>query len=320
VVSFSVRLGRFVSTSVIALALGGRAAAGAQSPEYRFVQRVMSDTGENGFPVIDPVGRRLYGIGDQVIDIDSLRPVATLHNAEHGFVIAPDIDRGIGMDGSWFKLSTLTPLGKIDADAYTGVYDSATARAFLVRQHVWVVDMRQGRVAGAIDLGANAASAVSDGAGMVYVTLGRADSMAVIDARTLRIVHRWGLAPCHLAGALAMDRHTRRLFVSCQGILAVVNADNGHVVATAPTTHVALEIAFDPGTQLIFNPNGARSDSTMTVIHEDGPDAYRVVQRVPTGGDGTRFATVDPVTHRVYIIALPTDRDAVLVFAPGRNP
>jgi hypothetical protein len=289
----------------------------AQPPQYHLIQSIVTDSGQNGFPTIDVTRRRLYGVGDKVIDIDSGRTIGTLHNSEHGFVLAPDIGRGVGMDGVIFDLSTLSPVGHIDADAYTSAYDSATGRAFLFRRVVLAVDVRQGRVLDSIDLGADPQSAVSDGHGHVYVNLGLRDSIAVIDARNLRVIERWPLDPCHGAGGLSIDRLRRRLFVSCQRVLAVVNADNGSIVARIPIAHGAISNAFDPTTRLIFNPNGFLADSTISVIREDSPDVYHVVERIPTGPKGSRLAAVDPLTHRIYLIAVTHANDEVLVFAPN---
>jgi hypothetical protein len=48
---------------------------------------------------------------------------------------------------------------------------------------------------------------------------------------------------------------------------------------------------------LVFASNG---DGTMTVVHEDTPDKYTVVETVPTGS-GAKTMTLDPQTHRVYL-------------------
>jgi len=55
---------------------------------------------------------------------------------------------------------------------------------------------------------------------------------------------------------------------------------------------------FDASTKLAFNPN--RVDSTMTVVHEDSPDKFTVVQTAETGG-GARTCAVDEKTHKVYV-------------------
>jgi hypothetical protein len=304
----------------ILASVGSSRLLAAQGGGYHLVGRIVTDSGSQGFLSIDPTHRRLYGVGDRVIDLDRERPGGTLHNAEHGFVLAPDLGRGLGMDGGVFDLSTLASLGRLDMDGYTSAYDSLTGRALVLRRNAWVVDVRHGAVVGTVDLGADPQSGVSDGAGRVYVNLGRRDSMAVIDARTLQVVDRWSLPGCHGAIGLSIDRAHRRLFASCQRMLVVVDADNGRIVASIPVAHGAMQNAFDPTTGFIFNPNGIGSDSTMTIIAEEGADTYRVVERVPIGPEGTRLATVDPRTHRVYVVALSDDagRCAVLVFAPAR--
>src|SRR5437879_12700139 len=75
-----------------------------------------------------------------------------------------------------------------------------------------------------------------------------------------------------------MDHATRRLFMACDTEMVVVNADNGGVVARVRVPSRADENAFDPGTKLAFNAN--RADSTMTVVHEDTPDKFSVVDEV----------------------------------------
>jgi DNA-binding beta-propeller fold protein YncE len=86
--------------------------------------------------------------------------------------------------------------------------------------------------------------------------------------------------------------------MACDTEMVVVNADNGGVVARIRVPSRADENAFDPGTKLAFNPN--RADSTMTIVHEDTPDKFSVVDKVRTGG-GARTCAVDEKTHKVYV-------------------
>jgi hypothetical protein len=56
---------------------------------------------------------------------------------------------------------------------------------------------------------------------------------------------------------------------------------------------------FDPATQLVFSSNG---EGSLTVVHEDAPDKYRVLQTVPTmAGAGTM--ELDQATHRLYTVS-----------------
>jgi DNA-binding beta-propeller fold protein YncE len=95
-----------------------------------------------------------------------------------------------------------------------------------------------------------------------------------------------------------MDTQSRRVFVACDTEVVVVNADNFNVVSRIRVPSRADMNCFDPTTKLVYNPN--QKDSTLTVIHEDSPDKYTVVEKVPTGG-GARTCAVDEKTHKVYV-------------------
>ena len=77
-----------------------------------------------------------------------------------------------------------------------------------------------------------------------------------------------------------------------------VNADNGSIVSRIRVPSRADMNCFDPSTKLVFNPN--RADSTLTVIHEDSPSKFTVVEKVPEGG-AARTCAVDEKTHKVYV-------------------
>ena len=111
-----------------------------------------------------------------------------------------------------------------------------------------------------------------------------------------------------------MDLGTRRLFMACDTEMVVVNADNGSVPARIRVASRADQNCFDSSRKLVFNPN--RADSTMTVIHEDGPDKYSVVEKVPTGG-GARTCAADEKTGKVFVFYYEgtTRENAQLVMA-----
>jgi hypothetical protein len=80
--------------------------------------------------------------------------------------------------------------------------------------------------------------------------------------------------------------------------MAISDATAGKLITTVPIGASVDAAAFDPGTQLAFASNG---DGTLTVVHEDAPDKFRVVADVPTRR-GARTMALDPVTHRVYLV------------------
>jgi hypothetical protein len=57
--------------------------------------------------------------------------------------------------------------------------------------------------------------------------------------------------------------------------------------------------AFDPGTGYAFASNG--QSATLTVVHEDAPDKFSVVENVATQ-KGARTMALDPKTHEVYLV------------------
>ena len=122
--------------------------------------------------------------------------------------------------------------------------------------------------------------------------------IAAIDSRKLAVEARWSIAPGEEPTGLAMDRKNRRLFSGCSNkLMIVVNADDGHIVASLPTGDGTDATAFDPSSQLAFSSNG---DGTMTVIHEDSPNKFSVVDNVMTQ-KGARTMTLDPKTHRIFL-------------------
>jgi hypothetical protein len=60
---------------------------------------------------------------------------------------------------------------------------------------------------------------------------------------------------------------------------------------------------FDPGTQLAFAANG---DGTLSVVHEDSPDQYTVVENLATK-PSARTMALDPKTHNIFLAAADFD-------------
>src|SRR4029077_7933128 len=81
--------------------------------------------------------------------------------------------------------------------------------------------------------------------------------------------------------------------------MAISDAAAGKLITTLRIGGRVDAAAFDPGTGLAFASNG---DGTLTVVHEDGPDAFHVVANVPTQ-QGARTMALDERSHRVYLVS-----------------
>jgi len=88
--------------------------------------------------------------------------------------------------------------------------------------------------------------------------------------------------------------------------MAIVNADTGKIITTLPTGEGTDANAFDPGTGFAFSSNG---EGTLTVVHEDSPDKFSVVENVETK-KSARTMTVDLKTHNIFLPAADFDAPA----------
>ena len=227
--------------------------------------------------VVDERDGRLLG---EVTGIHGAHGTAIVEHAGHGFATSGD-DSAVVM----FDLNTLKPLARIHAaeDADAIIYDPPSDRVFTFNGDAHsstVIDPVAGALVTNISLGGKPESGVSAGDGKVYVNLTDNGEVVEIDAAMLRVTKRWPTAPCKNPVAMAIDVAHQRLFSGCRsGSLAVSDYRSGRVVATLPIGAGVDGAGFDPATGDAFASN---ADGTLTVIHEDAPDSYRVVERVST--------------------------------------
>jgi hypothetical protein len=81
--------------------------------------------------------------------------------------------------------------------------------------------------------------------------------------------------------------------------MAISDYQAGQVVATLPIGMGVDGAGFDAASGDAFASN---ADGTLTVIHQDSPDQYHVVENVPTP-QGSRNMGLDPTNHRVFIVS-----------------
>jgi len=227
----------------------------------------------------------------------------------HGIALAPEFNRGFISDGAAnqvviFDLTTLAKVGEVDAGMNPDgiIYDPATKRVFAFNGRsgsATVVDAEKGTLAGTVTLEGKPEFPAPDGKGHVFVNIEDKSEVMDIDAKTLTVVHKWPLAPCEEPSGMAIDTSTRRLFSGCDNkMMAVMDADTGKVVATVPIGDGVDSTWFDPGTKYVLNSCG--QDGVLTVIHEDSPDKYTVVENVKTE-KGARTMALDRETHNIYL-------------------
>ncbi len=305
---------RLLTRAVAVLSLAATCLA-ADGSQYRVIHRYTVG-GEGGWDYvsIDSPARRLYiarATRLMVVDADSGKLVGELPDTPgiHGVALVPDLKRGFTSNGrdnsvTVFHLDTLKPEAKLSVgegpDAI--VFDPFSRRVFTFNgrgKSATAIHAPDNKVVGTVPLGGRPEFAAADGKGKMYVNLEDKSELAVLDTQALSVVHRWPLAPCEEPTGIAMDQQHRRLFVGCRNRkLAVVNADTGVVITTLPIGQGVDAVALDPQNQFVFSSNW---DGTLTIVHEDAPDKYAVVDNVPTAL-GARTMALDPQTHQVYLV------------------
>jgi DNA-binding beta-propeller fold protein YncE len=320
-----VRLVAYVSCFAVLSAFGAAPQAAAHG--FTVIKKIpIPGPGGWDYLNVDEGARRLYVSHEttvEVLDLDSLSVVGSIPaDGVHGIALAPKLGRGFVSNGrastvTIFDLKTLRKIDDVPASKKPDaiIYDPATSRVFAFNggsSNATVIEAASGKLAGTIDLGGGPEFAAADGTGYVYNNLEDEGLVLKINSRTMKVEQRWPTAPCSSPSSMAMDRANRRLFIGCRSkVMAVMNADTGQVVTTLPIGDHVDATAFDAEKGLVFNSNG---EGTITVIHEDTPDKYSVVETAKTVPKA-RTMTLDPKTHRLFLSTVESGQFEVLVVA-----
>jgi DNA-binding beta-propeller fold protein YncE len=294
-------------------------ASKAQGPTDRYEKvRKIGIGGDGGwdFLEVDAANRRLYvtrGTRVVVVDLDSERVVGEIADTQgvHGVAFVPDLGRGVTSNGgdssaTVFDTKTLKTLGKVKANGRPDIiYFEPVSRRVFTFNHgsndTSAIDPAEMKTVGSLALGGVPELAVSDDKGHIFVNLEDKSEIVEFDARTLKILKRFSLAPGEEPTGLAFDAKQRRLFSTCANRkLVISDADSGKVLQTLAIGPGPDGCVFDSETGLIFSSSGG--DGTLAIVKEISPGHYEVVKTVKTQVSAKTLA-LDPKTHRVYLSA-----------------
>ncbi|MFY9530838.1 MAG: YncE family protein [Candidatus Acidiferrales bacterium] len=214
----------------------------------------------------------------------------------------------VALNGTTFEVTETVELtggkGAPARDPDNAAYDPAKGLYYVaVRTRVQgtkdgsieIVDTRAAKLVGQITMDGDepAAVALDPAANRLYVGMGdivNGESIVkVVDTATHAIVTEWSTAggpQPHVAG---LDEAHHRLFMGSRlggghnvdpGKLVIINTDTGKVVQTLDATGGGDEIFYDAPSKRIYFSG---SSGTLAVFHEDNPDHFRLVGKVPTG-------------------------------------
>lgn len=263
---------------------------------------------------VDPESRRLYvthATKVEVIDADTGKSIGQVADTPgvHGVAIVRDLGKGFATDGTAdkvtvFDLKTLAHISEINVGKKPDfiLYDSGMREIFVAdgeSNQMTAIDPASLKVLGTIDLGGGPENIMSDLKGTLWINLEKQNSFVTVDAKALKLKKTTPLAGCQEPGPMAIDRSTRRLFISCSAnkILAVVDADEGNIIAKLPIGERVDAAMFDSENRLIFLSAG---EGIVTEVHEDTPDKYTVVETIKSMR-GAKTMTFDPKTKKLFL-------------------
>jgi DNA-binding beta-propeller fold protein YncE len=302
---------------IVTFALGMVAAAFA-AEGYHVLNKIK--VGGNGFwdyTTVDSNARRLYathGTEVDVVDIDSGKVVGQipqLHGV-HGVALAPELNKGFISNGqsnsvTIFNLKTLAKEGEPAVEGMNPdsiCYEPKTQRVFTFNGrsgNSTAIDAKTGEPITSFAVGGKPEFCAVDGAGKVFVNLEDKGQIAEIDAAKPAVLRTASIAPCEEPSGLAIDTKDGVLFSACDNkMMGVTDIKDLKVIATPAIGPNPDAAGFDPGTGLAFSSNGGGDGSLSIIKKVNGK--WETVDTVPTER-GARTMTLDPKTHRVFLLA-----------------
>jgi DNA-binding beta-propeller fold protein YncE len=237
----------------------------------------------------------------------------------HGAGIATKAGHGFTTNGgdktvTMFDLKTLAEIKRIPVEqgGLDGIMYDEPDDLIILTNHsrpigtLTALNPKTGDIVGNVELEDNAPEgAAADGKGHIFVNNESKNTIQVIDVKTWKATASWPLAPCEGPTGIAYDQASDRIFSGCNNTSVVVDPNTGKIVATIKNGTRVDALGWDPSKKLIFIPNGGQGN--VTVVHQDSPDKYTVVDTVTTFA-GAKTIAVDPKTHTAYL------------FQPERGP
>jgi DNA-binding beta-propeller fold protein YncE len=267
------------------------------------------------------------------VDLDlghpSLSPVSEMpgSGAAHGVALLTEHDvafitRSEENTVDVFDPNSLQQLGRVpvadDADAI--LYDPSAQLVYVANgdaKLATLIDPEQRVTVGTIPLpGKPEFAALDSRTGLLYQNIEDMNSLAALDLGKRLVVGQWPLAPCKKPSGIAIDSSQRRLFAVCSGNakLVVFDLETHRVITSLKIGGGPDSVALDLPLHRIY---AAGKAGQLTVIEQDGPDSYRVLDEIHTHY-GAHTLAVDPVSHKVFVAyASLLTHPRIAVFSPA---
>jgi DNA-binding beta-propeller fold protein YncE len=300
-----------LSVAAIGL-LAGRALAQAAAP-YKVLDTVqLMGNGGIDYVTVDSDARRIYvprGGQTFVFDADTHKYAGAVTNlGGHGVVVDPKSHHGFvsGKTIGMFDTATLQKIKDIPVQSRPDgiLFEPFTGRVYVFSHEapsVTVIHPADGTVVGTVDVGGAMEQAQSDGQGRVYADVEDEKKVAVIDAKTLKVVAKYDLGgTAGEPAGLGLDAKNGILFAMCRDpyVCVVLSAADGKILAILPIGNGTDGGGFIPATMEAFS---SQRDGTLTIIKESSPTNFAVEQTVQTK-PGCKTSALDAKNNQIVLI------------------
>lgn len=261
-----------------------------------------------------------HGDRVHVIDLTTEQPIGEITGLKgvHGIALAKDLEKGYISNGTdnvitvfdynTFKVITTIMVAGKKADAI--MYDKGTKRIFVFNNgsgSAVAIDAKTDKVVGMVKMGGAPEFAVANEKGSIFNNNEDTGEIFEIDANALTVKNKFSVKPGGVPTGLTYDAATNRLFSVCRDpkLLVVMDAANGNVVQSLPIEGGTDAVVFEKELKLVMSANGA---GTVTIVHQDGPDKYTVVQTLKTQ-PGQKTLVHRGTTHKIYLSGADYEAD-----------
>jgi hypothetical protein len=263
-----------------------------------------------------------------IFNLDTLEPTGVIPGVGgNGATVCPNTGHGFTSDHpkpSMFDVKTMQLIKTIDVPerfSADGIYCDTSSDRVYIGSHptksLLVVDAKDGNVLGHIDLGGTPEQTIGDGKGTIYQVLqDRPGSVAVVDAKTMKVTKNYPFGDNGGCNGLALDVKNQILFAACSVIgptgtpvdpanpsqrFVILSAKDGNVLQRLPLAGSSDGAAFNPATMEAFSTQG---NGTMTIVKEKSATSFEVEQDLKTWpGNGARTIAFDSKTGHLFAMA-----------------
>ncbi|WP_338877448.1 YncE family protein (plasmid) [Spirosoma sp. SC4-14] len=288
------------------------------TPNYAFIEKISLPSGDGKWDYLKMDGERerlFVSHFDRVhvIDLTTNKQIGEITGLKgvHGIGLAKDLNKGYITNGTdntitvfdynTFKVLQTIPVTGKKADAV--MYDKGTKRIFVFNNgsgDAIAIDAVMDKVVGTVTMGGAPEFAVANEKGSIFNNNEDTNEIFEIDAKALTVKNKYSVAPNGgVPTGIAFDASTNRLFSVCRKpqALVILDASTGKIVQSLPIGSGVDAVVYEKELKLIMTSNG---EGNVTIIHQDSPDKYSVVQTLTTK-PGLKTMVHRGTTHRIYL-------------------